>query len=75
MPNVPDRAEKEAPLKPIDSQAGLIAVAHLQVLRAVGTLQLRTCREIGREIVEFAQKGADRVGVWHPNYSDNGINA
>lgn len=40
---------------------GLIQSARRQALRAVDTLQVRTCWEIGRHIVEFEQKGADRA--------------
>ena len=40
---------------------GLIQSARRQALRAVDTLQVRTCWEIGRHIVEFEQQGADRA--------------
>ncbi len=40
---------------------GLIQSARQQALRAVDTLQVRTCWEIGRHIVEFEQQGADRA--------------
>lgn len=40
---------------------GLIQSARRQALRAVDALQVRTCWEIGRHIVEYEQKGADRA--------------
>jgi predicted nuclease of restriction endonuclease-like (RecB) superfamily len=39
----------------------LIAAARRQALRAVDAIQVRTCWEIGRHIVEFEQKGSDRA--------------
>jgi predicted nuclease of restriction endonuclease-like (RecB) superfamily len=39
----------------------LIASARRQALRAVDAIQVRTCWEIGRHIVEFEQHGADRA--------------
>lgn len=39
----------------------LIATARRQALRAVDVIQVRTCWEIGRHIVEFEQHGADRA--------------
>lgn len=41
---------------------GLIASARAQALRAVDVIQVRTCWEIGRHIVEFEQGGASRAG-------------
>ncbi len=40
---------------------GLIASARTQALRAVDVIQVRTCWEIGRHIVEFEQGGAARA--------------
>ena len=40
---------------------GLIQNARKQVLRNVDTIQVQTCWEIGRHIVEFEQGGADRA--------------
>ena len=39
----------------------LIQAARGQALRAVDTLQVRTCWETGRHIVEFEQQGAERA--------------
>lgn len=39
----------------------LIAAARHRALRAVDAIQVRTCWEIGRHIVEFEQSGADRA--------------
>ena len=39
----------------------LIASARRQALRAVDAIQVRTCWEIGRHIVQFEQHGADRA--------------
>lgn len=50
----------------IDSLLGelgdLIRQARQKVLRAVDTIQVQTCWQIGRHIVEFEQKGAQRAG-------------
>lgn len=40
---------------------GLIVQARSQALRAVDVIQVRTCWEVGRHIVEFEQGGADRA--------------
>lgn len=40
---------------------GLIEAARGQALRAVDSIQVRTCWEIGRHIVEFEQQGAGRA--------------
>lgn len=40
----------------------LIAQARTQALRAVDSIQVRTCWEIGRHIVEFEQGGQARAG-------------
>src|ERR1700679_2464751 len=40
---------------------GLIQQARQQVLRAVDVVQVQTCWEIGRHIVEFEQNGAARA--------------
>ncbi len=40
---------------------GLIRDARQRVLRAVDTIQVRTCWELGRHIVEFEQVGAARA--------------
>src|ERR1035437_2572941 len=41
--------------------AGLIAHARQQALRAVDIIQVRTCWEVGRHIVEFEQGGRTRA--------------
>ena len=45
----------------ISQLRGLIESARRQALRAVDSIQVRTCWEIGRHIVEFEQQGADRA--------------
>ena len=40
---------------------GLIQEARQHALRAVDVVQVRTCWEVGRHIVEFEQGGADRA--------------
>jgi len=40
---------------------GLIEVAREQALRAIDSIQVRTCWEIGRHIVEYEQQGKDRA--------------
>ncbi|ANH96109.1 hypothetical protein A8L59_01570 [Pseudomonas koreensis] len=40
----------------------LIRQARQKVLRAVDTIQVQTCWQIGRHIVEFEQQGAQRAG-------------
>jgi len=51
----------------IDSLLGelgeLIRQARQKVLRAVDTIQVQTCWQIGRHIVEFEQKGANVRGM------------
>jgi DUF1016 N-terminal domain len=43
------------------SLRGLIQQARQQVLRAVDVVQVQTCWEIGRHIVEFEQDGSARA--------------
>ena len=45
----------------ISQLRGLIESARGQALRAVDSIQVRTCWEIGRHILEFEQQGADRA--------------
>ncbi len=45
----------------LDQLRGLIVQARAQALRAVDTVQVRTCWEIGRHIVEFEQQGQARA--------------
>ncbi len=40
---------------------GLIQESRRQLLRAVDVMQVRTCWEVGRHIVEFEQEGAQRA--------------
>jgi predicted nuclease of restriction endonuclease-like (RecB) superfamily len=52
----------EPSLSPLLSQLGeLIRQARRQALRAVDHIQVHTCWELGRHIVEFEQGGADRA--------------
>ena len=45
----------------LEGLRGLIQEARQRVLRAVDTVQVQTCREIGRHIVEFEQGGSVRA--------------
>ena len=45
----------------ISQLRGLIESAHGQALRAVDSIQIRTCWEIGRHIMEFEQQDQDRA--------------
>ena len=55
-------AKPETALQPLlGSLAGLIRQARQQAIRAVDALQVQTCWEIGRYIVEFEQEGAARA--------------
>jgi len=57
-----DLASKVAPLSDlIDSLRGLIQQGRQQALRAVDMVQVQTCWEIGRHIVEFEQDGQARA--------------
>jgi len=49
-------------LTPLINELGeLIQQARQKILRAVDTLQVQTCWQIGRHIIEFEQGGADRA--------------
>jgi hypothetical protein len=49
-------------LAPLINELGeLIRQARQKVLRAVDTLQVQTCWQIGRHIIEFEQGGAERA--------------
>lgn len=50
-----------AVLSLVSTLRGLIASARAQALRAVDVVQVQTCWEIGRHIVEFEQGGAARA--------------
>ena len=53
--------DQESLLTLITQLRGLIEAALGQALRVVDSIQVRTCWEIGRHIVEFEQLGADRA--------------
>jgi predicted nuclease of restriction endonuclease-like (RecB) superfamily len=68
-----DAEDSMKPLKPDDAQdpkidsllgelGELIRQARQKVLRAVDTIQVQTCWQIGRHIVEYEQQGAQRAG-------------
>jgi predicted nuclease of restriction endonuclease-like (RecB) superfamily len=68
-----DAEDPMSQLKPADTQdpkidsllgelGELIRQARQKVLRAVDTIQVQTCWQIGRHIVEFEQQGAQRAG-------------
>ena len=58
-PLLPQDDPQLAPL--IDELGELIRQARQKVLRAVDTLQVQTCWQIGRHIIEFEQGGAERA--------------
>lgn len=45
----------------INELGELIRQARQKVLRAIDTLQVQTCWQIGRHIIEFEQGGAERA--------------
>lgn len=62
--NLPLSTSAELPLDELLEQLrNLIQQGRQQALRAVDTVQVRTCWEIGHYIVTFEQDGADRAGM------------
>ena len=62
LASLPPLPTNQEPLPTLISQLrGLIEAARGQALRAVDSIQVRTCWEIGRHIVEFEQQGAERA--------------
>jgi len=57
----PATPDDQAPLSLLDALRGLIAQARQQVLRHVDQVQVQTCWQIGRHIVEFEQGGQARA--------------
>jgi len=57
----PQRSTPAAMQDLLSHLRGLIASARTQALRAIDVIQVRTCWEIGRHIVEFEQGGASRA--------------
>ncbi len=61
-----EREDTPAAVPPLEgllcSLRGLIQDARHQALREVDAVQVRTCWEVGRHIVEFEQGGAERAG-------------
>jgi predicted nuclease of restriction endonuclease-like (RecB) superfamily len=58
----PISPQDDPQLAPLISELGeLIRQARQKVLRAVDTLQVQTCWQIGRHIIEFEQGGAERA--------------
>lgn len=55
-------AEPDIPALLVELRA-LIRQARQRALRAVDTIQVQTCWELGRHIVEFEQGGAAREGL------------
>jgi len=54
--------ESQTALQPLLAElAGLIRQARQQALRAVDAIQVQTCWEVGRHIVEFEQGGQARA--------------
>jgi hypothetical protein len=58
----PATPNDQAPHSLLDALRGLIAQARQQVLRHVDQVQVQTCWQIGRHIVEFEQCGQARAG-------------
>ena len=57
----PDQSGNDPPLQTLVAQLrDLIRDARGRALRSVDAIQVRTCWEIGRHIVEFEQGGAAR---------------
>lgn len=61
MRKTPQRATPSAMQDLLGHLRALIASTRTQALRAVDVIQVRTCWEIGRHIVEFEQGGAARA--------------
>jgi DUF1016 N-terminal domain/KilA-N domain len=59
--NSPHTGLQEEMPELISRLRGLIESARGQALRAVDSIQVRTCWEIGRHIMEFEQQGQDRA--------------
>ena len=58
---IADNVTPEGMPELISQLRGLIESARGQALRAVDFIQVRTCWEIGRHVVEFEQQGQDRA--------------
>lgn len=61
MSKIPQRVTPSTMQDLLGHLRNLIALARTQALRAVDVIQVRTCWEIGRHIVEFEQGGASRA--------------
>lgn len=61
MSTTPQRVTPSAMQDLLGHLRDLIALARTQVLRSVDVIQVQTCWEIGRHIVEFEQGGAARA--------------
>ena len=59
LTSINDQNRQLAPL--LGSLGELIRQARQKALRVVDTLQVQTCWQIGRHIVEFEQEGAERA--------------
>ena len=59
---VPDDTQDPKIASLLGNLGELIRQARQKVLRAVDTIQVQTCWQIGRHIVEFEQEGARRAG-------------
>lgn len=60
VPQIP-KTPPALPAGFLDALRSLIAQGRQRALRAVDMVQVQTCREIGRHIVEFEQEGAARA--------------
>lgn len=59
-PTLPRAAEPDLPVL-LEALRDLVRNARQRALRAVDTIQVQTCWELGRHIVEFEQAGASRA--------------
>ena len=59
---IPDDTQDPQITSLLGNLGELIRQARQKVLRAVDTIQVQTCWQIGRHIVEFEQEGARRAG-------------
>jgi hypothetical protein len=59
---IPDDTQDPQITSLLGNLGELIRQARHKVLRAVDTVQVQTCWQIGRHIIEFEQEGARRAG-------------
>ena len=57
----PNRPVEPSMTSLLDTVRDIIVSSRKEILRVVDVVQVRTCWEIGRHIVNFEQKGAERA--------------